>query len=178
MTKNILSVEFKMDTVSDAGEFTGYASTFGNVDLGGDIVAPGAFKKSIKETKGKVPILDHHNPRLQIGWNMDALEDNRGLLVKGKLNLEVQGGREKHALMKQAFEIGAMMGLSIGYRTIIDESDRKDPRVRILKEVQLLEYSVVTFPMNPQASVTGVKSESKDLEEPLKRLLNNIKNAV
>jgi len=177
MSQKHFAVEFKMDAVEVTGEFTGYASTFGNVDLGGDVVVKGAFKKSIKEKKGKVPILDHHDTRKQIGWNMEASEDDRGLLVKGKLNLEVQGGREKHALMMQAFEIGATMSLSIGYRVIKDEADRKNPGIRYLKEVQLLEYSVVTFPMNPEATITGVKSDSTDLEEPLKRLLSTIKNA-
>ena len=34
------SFEFKLNDVSDNGQFQGYAATFGNVDLGNDVVEP------------------------------------------------------------------------------------------------------------------------------------------
>jgi len=155
---------FKMSAVEESGEFFGYASTFGNVDLGGDVIDRGAFKKTLNDSGGKLPLLDHHDPTRQIGWNLEAREDARGLFVRGRLNLEVQAAREKHALMRQATAIGARMGLSIGFRTVRDERDREDTRVRRLKEIHLMEYSVVTFPMNPQAGVTAVKAKRDLLE--------------
>lgn len=158
--KNIQFKTFglKFDEVSDQGIIRGYASTFGNVDLGLDIVEKGAFKKSLKENKGVFPILADHNPSKQIGWNMKASEDDRGLLVEGKLNMEVQDAREKYALAKSAMELGAPMGLSIGYATIKAEPDRERPVVRRLKELKLYEYSIVTFPMNTEAMITAAKS--------------------
>ena len=61
-----------MDAINDAGEFCGYASTFGSIDLGGDVVEKGAYKKTLIESNGRFPILDHHDPTRQIGWNVEA----------------------------------------------------------------------------------------------------------
>jgi len=149
---------FKLDDVDSKGVIRGYASTFGNVDLGLDIVDKGAFKKTIKENKGIMPILADHNPQSQIGWNMRAEEDDHGLFVEGKIDLNVQLGRERYSLAKSALELGAKMGLSIRYMTIKGEPDAKQPRIRRLKELKLFEYSLVTFPMNTEAMLTAAKS--------------------
>jgi HK97 family phage prohead protease len=185
MNKNVKeqrTFSLKIKALSESGEFTGYASTFGNIDLGGDIVDPGAFKKTLNESKGKIPILDHHDPERHIGWNLSAVEDEHGLLVTGKLDLNVQIARERHSLMKMAQEVGGETGLSIGYQTIKSEPDKSNPLIRHLKEIRLLEYSVVVFPMNPSASIETVKQEpihsgepdhSKQLE-PLMHSLNKL----
>lgn len=158
MSIEIKTFSLKVNDVDSKGNIRGYASTFGNVDLGFDIVDKGAFKKSIKENNGKFPILADHNPSKQIGWNLRAEEDEFGLYVEGQIDLNVQDGREKYSLAKTALEIGAKMGLSIGYMTIKAEPDREKPMVRRLKELKLFEYSIVTFPMNTEAMVTGAKS--------------------
>jgi HK97 family phage prohead protease len=147
-----------MPRVDDEGKVEGYASTFGNVDLGLDVIEKGAFKKTLQENKGVVPILADHNPSDQIGWNKEAFEDSKGLSVKGALNLKVQKAIERHALSKQALEVGGKAGLSIGYMTIKAEPDRENPRIRRLKELKLFEYSLVTFPMNTASFVTAAKS--------------------
>jgi HK97 family phage prohead protease len=152
------SFALKMDDVDSNGTIRGYASTFGNVDLGLDVVDKGAFKKSIKETNGVVPILADHNPTKQIGWNFRAEEDENGLFVEGKLDLNVQDAREKYSLAKTAMQLGAKMGLSIGYMVVKAEPDRDKPMVRRLKELKLFEYSIVTFPMNTEAMITSAKS--------------------
>ena len=160
------SIEFKTFEfkIADAnedqneGRIKGYASTFDNIDLGLDIVNKGAFKKTIKESKGRIPILADHNPYEQIGWNEKAEEDETGLLVEGAIDLNVQKGKERYSLAKKALKIGARMGLSIGYYTITAEPDSKNPRIRHLKELKLFEYSFVTFPMNTEAMVTAAKS--------------------
>jgi len=152
------SFQLKLDDVDSKGTIRGYASTFGNIDLGFDVVDKGAFKKSIKENKGVFPILADHNPSKQIGWNMRASEDDHGLFVEGKLDLNVESAKEKWSLAKTALELGASMGLSIGYMTIKSEPDRDKPMVRHLKELKLFEYSIVTFPMNTEAMITSAKS--------------------
>ncbi len=162
MTKEFKSFPFRIHEVTADGEFQGYASTFENVDLGNDAVAFGAFRKTLLESGGgKVPILDHHDPTRQIGWNLEAREDAQGLAVRGRLDLNVQAARERHSLMKMASRVGARTGLSIGFQTVRAESDRKRPKVRLLKEVKLIEYSVVVFPMNPNASVAQVKMHNE-----------------
>ena len=160
MLLNYMTFEFKAEETNDEGIVKGYASTFGNIDQGLDVVDKGAFTKSLKENKGVFPILADHNPSDQIGWNEEGEEDSKGLFVKGLVDLNVQKGREKYSLAKKAAKIGAKMGLSIGYITIKAEPDRDRPMVRRLKELKLFEYSFVTFPMNIEATVSSIKSLS------------------
>jgi len=150
---------FEVKEVGDDGVFSGYAAIFNNVDLGNDKILPGAFIESLQRNKGKIPIYADH--RTHIGYNLQAEEDSRGLKVKGQLNLEVQLAREKHALAKQAKEVGGKMGLSIGYSTI-DRAYEDD--VRLLKKLDLFEYSLTAIPMNPKASVTAIKTHADFLE--------------
>jgi len=179
--KEYQSFEFKLNDVSDSGQFQGYAATFGNIDLGNDVVEPGAFAQSLRDTGGgKIPILDHHNPAQQIGWNLEAREDSIGLFVRGQLDLNVQAARERHSLMKLAMAVGGRTGLSIGFQNVLDEPDPQDFNIRRLKQVQLMEYSIVTFPMNPEAGVTRVKTgepstEGGSLHQSLHTLLTHLR---
>ncbi len=146
-TKRLL-FEFK-SIDRDTGAFTGYASVYGNVDRGGDVVANGAFTRTM-QANPDVPILWQHNMTEPIG--VGSVQDSQdGLVINGQLNLEVAKAREAFALMKQ----GAVKGLSIGYDAI---NWRWDGNVRVLEELRLWEVSVVTFPMNELATVTAVKS--------------------
>lgn len=148
------SLELK--AIQDDGTFEGYASTFGNKDQGGDIVAPGAFARSIK-AKGVngIKMLADHDPRQRIGvWTMIE-EDDRGLKVAGRLLTEKGNGREAYIDLKA----GALDGLSIGGRTTLDAADGRK-RARIIKEFDLYEISLVSFPMNESARVTSVKAAS------------------
>jgi HK97 family phage prohead protease len=133
----------------DEGRFTGYAAVFGNVDQGNDLIEPGAFTKTLQENP-EVPILWAHNPDEPIGVSASMVEDGKGLRVEGQLAMDVQRARELHSLM----QIGAIKGLSIGYRTV--QRSFKGA-VRHLQELKLGEFSLVTFPMNTLAGVDGVK---------------------
>lgn len=173
------SFEFKVDDAEITGTKTvgmirGLASTFGNIDLGDDIVDEGAFKQTIKANKGKFPILADHNPSKQIGWNLRAEETDKGLLVEGEIDLENPDGRSKYNLARRAVEIGAKMGLSIGYTVVKAMPDKDRPRVRRLKELKLFEYSLVTFPMNTEAMVNGVKQFREDMTKT--EFLNLVRN--
>ncbi len=149
----------KADEVTGDGIIKGYASTFGNIDLGLDVVERGAFAKTIRESNGKFPILADHDPRKQIGWNLNAKEDSKGLDVEGELDIANNAkAKERFSLSKKALAIGAKAGLSIGFMTIQAEPDPENPRIRILKELKLFEYSMVTFPMNTEAMVEAAKS--------------------
>lgn len=154
MDMEIKSFDFEFKALSEDGEFEGYAAIFNNVDLGGDRILPGAFTKTLKTTGGKIPILADHMSRDQIGWGLEAMEDKRGLKVHGQLNFEVKKAAEKYALSKQAAKIGARTGLSIGYSAI---KSSYEGDVRVLKEINLGEYSLVTFSMNTRAGITAVK---------------------
>lgn len=133
------------------GVFEGYASVFDVVDLGLDVVARGAFVKSLGKRRPKM--LWQHDMSQPIGVWEDVHEDERGLFVKGRLIPEVEKGKEALALLKA----GAIDSMSIGYRTVEAQAD-DNGRVRKLMEVDLYEISLVTFPMLPDAKVTDVKA--------------------
>lgn len=137
-----------------AGVFTGYASLFGETDMGGDVVAPGAFRASLKKRGAHgVRMLFQHDPAQPIGTWLDVAEDGKGLRVVGKLNLDVARARELAALIRD----GALDGLSIGYKTL--RSARAPGGARTLLALDLWEISLVTFPMLPGARV-GAKRAS------------------
>ena len=147
----------KADSIKSDGTFAGHASVFGELDSYRDIVMPGAFSKSLQEdfdAKGrKVPMLWQHNSYSPIGVYKTIMEDDVGLYVEGECNMDVQQGREAHALMKQ----GALTGLSIGYTTVNSEWDEKQ-LTRKLIQVDLWEVSPVTFPAGDMARIADVKS--------------------
>ncbi len=143
--------EFKREPDSD-GVFEGYASVFGIVDKGMDVVARGAFTKSLGGGR-KVKLLWQHDMKQPIGILDEVREDERGLFVKGRILKDVQKGAEAMALMRA----GAIDGLSIGYRTI-EAMHEGSGSVRKLLEVDLYEVSLVTFPMLPEAQITDIKS--------------------
>lgn len=163
----MLTKDFAMEvkSLTEEGTFTGYGSVFGNVDSYGEIVEPGAFAKSLRahEKAGSKPImLWQHDPSRPIGVWDGLAEDSKGLAGTGRIVLETALGKEAHALLKA----GAIKGLSIGYR-VIDK--KEDGNVIHLKELDLIEISVVTFPANKRAQVNAVKSEPR-LEEFARKL--------
>jgi len=70
---------FELKSLSDPGTFEGLAATYGDVDLGGDIIEPGAFQKTMADKGGEVPILWQHDQREPIG--VGKLSDSRLLWV-------------------------------------------------------------------------------------------------
>lgn len=137
------------------GEIAGYASTFGGEpDSYGDVIAPGAFSKSIAAHKaaGTSPaMLWGHDTRQPIGKWLDLTEDRSGLKIAGKLTLGVPRARDAHALASD----GAL-SLSIGYVT--KEATRDARGNRLLKAVDLHEVSLVAIPANTSARIVSVKS--------------------
>jgi HK97 family phage prohead protease len=164
MSLNTKFADFDFKRVSETGEFEGYASVFNVEDAGGDVVVPGAFKKTLKASRS-VKMLLQHDPRDVIGIWDELKEDGKGLFAKGRLlSSSVQKAAETHALMKA----GALDGLSIGYRVLDWEATKNYGRY--LKEVELWEISVVTFPMNDPARVSAVKEDVtvRDVERILR----------
>ena len=150
------------DPVTKTIKPTPYASkveraAFGNVDNGNDIVAKGAFTKSLADRPAsKIKLLSQHKTDEPIGIFTEVFEDSKGLFVRGKLALGTQKGRETYELMK----LGAIDGMSIGFRANPEKQIyNESKRTRTLKEVQLLEISLVTFPMNERAMVQSIKGE-------------------
>jgi len=147
-------IKLDLEQVDADGTICGYASLFGEVDLGRDAVAPGAFTKSLRARGAQgVRMLFQHDPDQPIGRWLKITEDTAGLRVKGEVSRATAKGREVLELLR----IGAIDGLSIGFTT---KRARTDPStgIRTISEVDLWEISVVTFPMLASARVDGVKS--------------------
>ena len=171
-----VNVEAKAD--DDAMRFSGYGAYFSNLDSYGDAIAPGAFKRTLREAKksGLWPsMLSQHG-----GWGItstdmtpvglwEALdEDDKGLFAKGVL-APTPRGEELYALLKMKPR-PAISGLSIGFIPVKwkTNSAPKDgePR-RTLTDVDLLEISPVTWPANALARITSVKAacgSARDIE--------------
>ena len=147
--------------------FTGYGAVFGNVDSYGDVIMPGAFADTLsnaRKTAQWPAMLSQHggwgvsaDDMMPIGIWTDMAEDGHGLKVTGKL-AETPRGRDAYALLKMEPR-PALDGLSIGYIAKAFEARTKpdEPR-RKLTKIDLFEISLVTFPANPKARLTGVKS--------------------
>lgn len=134
---------------TEKGIFEGYASTFGNVDKVDDIVEYGAFAESLRKREPKV--LMYHKMSRPVGKLIEAREDNKGLYVKVKLSLGTTDGKDAYEFIKD----GVLDRLSIGF--LIKEAEYEG-NIRIVKEVELLEFSLVTIPANDMAEITGVKN--------------------
>lgn len=155
--------------VTGEGRFSGYASLFGEVDLGKDTIERGAFAHSLmKRGASGVRMLFQHDPGEPLGTWTTIREDQRGLYVEGVLSTGVARAREVHQLMKN----GALDGLSIGFQTVKAKTDGKSGIRRIL-EADLWEISIVTFPMLPAARVSNVKNARffRDRESELARTM-------
>lgn len=158
------AVRFNVESVDeDSGEFSGYASVFGNVDDGGDIVEKGAFSRTIKEDFDRIKILSQHNDcELPIGKPLELREDDKGLFIRGKIS-DTQKGRDIQILLKD----GVLNELSIGYDAVTFDFD-SEKGIRHLKEVRLWEVSIVTWAMNDQAKIDEVKSLAEALKSEAK----------
>jgi HK97 family phage prohead protease len=149
---------FEIKEISEEGTFSGYGSVFDVKDRGGDVVLKGAFAKSIddyKESGTMPPVLWQHSPNEPIGVWTSMKEDDYGLYLEGRLAITIPEGHKARELMKMK----AVTGLSIGYslREGGYEYD-KSKDVFLLKDIELWEVSLVTFPMNPEARVGNVKN--------------------
>lgn len=169
MTNPKTAPVLEIKSLKENGEFEGYGSTFGGEpDAYGDVIASGAYTESLArhKAKGTMPKLFwQHNADEPIGKWVDANEDNHGLLMQGKLNMDVQRGREAYALLKSR----DIDGLSIGYR-IKEYSVDTESGIWTLEKLDLVEVSIVSVGANENAVVQSVKAAkaSHDLTEKLK----------
>jgi HK97 family phage prohead protease len=135
--------------IDDEGRFAGYASVFGRLDESGDIVLPGAFRKSLqKRGRERVRMLFQHDPKEPVGVWEQIAEDGFGLFVEGRLT----GGVPRADALRRLIERRAIDGLSIGFRTVKASREAATGH-RKLSEIDLWEISIVTFPMLDAARI-------------------------
>lgn len=148
-----LTIPLELKTLKTR-QIEGHGSIFGNVDLGGDVVARGAFRDTLAEHEaaGTMPqmFFMHDWSKVPGRWD-DMAEDELGLAVKGTL-AKTDLGNE----MRELLQMKAVRGLSIGF--FINDAEYKDDGVRVIKSVDLIETSIVSLAMNPLAQITAAKS--------------------
>lgn len=150
------------DANSEEGFFEGYGSVYNNVDSHGDIIQGGAFTKSLEQFKkeGTLPSMYWmHDMAKPIGDWLEMSEDETGLKVRGRLWIRGDRKVENAVLAYNLMHGTGKKGLSIGYYARDYEMQEfNGGTVRLLKEIDLMEVSVVGWGSNPQALVTSVKS--------------------
>ncbi len=155
----------RQDDGAEVGLFEGLASTFGDRDMVGDIIAPGAFRASLARPE-RIKMLWQHDARAPIGTWEHLVETAAGLAVKGRLVLEVQRAREALALLRAGAVDALSIGFSVPKNGAILEHDTSQRRITA---VDLWEISVVTFPANPKARVSRVKTRDGAAALPSER---------
>ncbi|MBI1401448.1 HK97 family phage prohead protease [Hyphomonas sp.] len=149
---------FKLEGKAEGREFEGYGSVFGVVDSYNEIVAAGAFAKSIAEIKASsraLPVLWNHNSNEPIGKYLELTEDAHGLKVRGEL---LTGSVQRAREVAELISAGVVSGLSIGFWPRAYTRDDKTGIVT-LTECELREISAVTFPANGEARIETIKAK-------------------
>ena len=156
------SVKFEAAEIDpDERTFEGYAAAYGNVDSDNDIIEMNAFAKSIKEgfPAKRIKVLWQHKTDTPIGLPVEMREDSKGLWVKSKISRTAKGD-EAIELMRD----GVIDRMSVGFSIPGGKSQISSKGIRHIYEGKLFEYSLVTWPANDQAVITGVKT-LKELRE-------------
>lgn len=120
----------------------GYASLFGVADQMGDVVRAGAFRAA----KAPLPMFVEHSRELIAGYWDEVREDGRGLFLRGAIRDDLPGAARARRMIGRGVD-----GLSIGFVPVVA---RKSATGRVLEEIELLEVSIVTNPMQPKARLT------------------------
>ena len=150
---------FEVRAIEDGepGQFSGYASVFGVVDSHGTVFDRGAFKKTIKEHGGQLPIVWMHDAYSPVGL-ATVREDEKGLWVDGVLDLDVQKGREVYSGMKK----GYITQMSHSFASVKESSVQEDESDSVIhyKEVRSFEISPTTanFASNKEAEIVSVRT--------------------
>lgn len=124
----------------------GYAALFGVPDQMRDVIRAGAFAASLARCSGPLPMLVEHEARLVAGHWQDLREDGRGLFLRGEIGDDQPGAARARRMIARGVD-----GLSIGFIPLVQH---RTTAGRVLSEIDLLEVSIVTHPMQPQARLT------------------------
>jgi len=150
--------------VDEKGIVTFYGSVFKSPDRVKDIVDPGAYTKTITENFKEIQHYKNHDSTLMPGVIQEIKEDDNGLLVRSKLILGTQLGKETYEEYRAMAESEKSMSHSIGYSPVREQKD--DKGFNHLKEIFLFEVSTLTKrPAHPDALTVGIKSLDELIKE-------------
>jgi HK97 family phage prohead protease len=151
--------ELELKAIDDKGSFQGIACKYNNVDSANDRLLKSAGKLNNNK---EVPILYQHEVNDVIGKG--TLSDGQeGIMLSAKLFLEKDdSGNMIFPLAHKAYELAkkGLLKLSIGYRTNDSQYKTEGGKtVRELKDIEVMETSMVLFACNEKAVITSVKQE-------------------
>ncbi|HAF11245.1 MAG TPA: HK97 family phage prohead protease [Chloroflexi bacterium] len=168
MSESVLATEFELKAV-DTSERTisGYASVTGNVDAVGDVIEPGAFRRTVAEHAAtgfkNLPVyIGHQHASLPVGMPITVAEDAIGLFTKNRIHATT-AGNDLLAVARERMAAGQPLGMSIGYKanpSSIKWTTKGGQTVRQIGELDLAELSYTAMPANGSARVLSVKATS------------------
>lgn len=154
----------------------GYFSSFGNVDSQGDMIMPGAFKRSIQDWgpngKNRIKHLQNHNTNLVLGKILDIKEDDFGLYYESRI-VETSFGTDFIKMV----EGGLITEHSIGFSTL---REQKNDDYNEIQEVKLFEGSSLTaWGANEVTPMLGFKSKFNidNLKEEIRKFEKFIRHS-
>ena len=150
-------------------KFGGYACLFLRADLSGDVIVKGAFDKCLGQSRpAQIKMLYQHDAMRPIGVWQKIKPTAQGLWVEGEITTKARLGQDVAALIRS----GALDGPSIGFRARRADKSRRGQRH--LKEIELVEVSLVTFPMQPKARVVKIHAGSQNLAPALRQAVAKV----
>lgn len=153
------SFELEVKALGADGVLEGYASVKHEVDAYGDVVLDGAYGNLDGFVREGFVSFGHDHSGMPIGFIESAAEDARGLAVKMRFH-STGAGQAALVVAKERMSAGRSVGLSIGYLPVKWRFEERDGRrVRLLEQVELKEFSLVTMPAAKGALATGVKAD-------------------
>ena len=159
MKRNII---YKTALTADddgTGKISGYASTYNNPDLSGDVMLPGCYDAVLNKIKssGVMPVMffSHDHWSVPCGTWDEINSDEKGLYVSGRINRDLESGKEIYSALK----FGSLSGLSVGFSFSPEGVEDNDAGGYDFKAIDdLMEISICAMPCNQNARIDAVKS--------------------
>ncbi len=148
---------------ADADTLEGYASVKNEVDAVGDLIRDGAYGNLNDFVRQGFVTVGHDHSANPIGFIEQAREDSHGLFVSMKFH-STPAAQEAKAVAFERLRAGRVVGLSIGYLPVDWEFERQNgKRIRVLKKIELKEFSLVAMPAMVKAQATRVGPSMAEL---------------
>jgi HK97 family phage prohead protease/HK97 family phage major capsid protein len=136
-------------------KIAGYANT-SDKDRSGDIVVPDAWAKGIENFRRNPILLFQHDHGKPIGKVNSVTVDKKGIFVEAS----VSEAAEKQHGVKTLISDGVLKSFSVGFRVKDADYDKRTDTF-FIKDVELLEISVVSVPAN-QNSLFSIRKSFED----------------
>lgn len=167
----VAPIESKAVTDVGAGEITGLAAAYGNVDYQDDMFEAGAFAKSAEDwsrAKSRLPLLDWHGDSIDriIGSVTQLKSVPQGLWFRAGFTKDERGQRAR-----QLAKDGYLTGVSVGWLPVHQPQIKAigGKAVQVIGEARVHEISLTPIPANAEAQLASVKSlgeEKATAEKP------------